>query len=342
MKTTLKFLTALAAMALLTGCNGYTGGGTAGGNTVGNAVLTGVGVPSDTIGTAGGLYLDIQSGMLYVKGQDGKWAENSKIGGPAFYHGDKAPDATIGSNGDSYLDYKTGSFYVKENGAWVEKGALVDIDESDSSQESSQQTSQQGGETSQGGNTSQGGGTTSQGGDTSQGGGATSQGGGTQETANVLVKSAADLDGHSFYFVADSYAMSTTPKVDKNSNPLPWYMTPDPVEFQGESLKNVEGLTSFLLTKNSDADTYKITSGTNKLVGYIESTHYSIAVSEPSNADVTSEDWFISITADGIATMYVDLGQDRKVYLNLNQSFCGASTVPTDTTKTIHFYKASA
>ena len=178
MKTTLKFLTALAAMALLTGCNGYTGGGTAGGNTVGNAVLTGVGVPSDTIGTAGGLYLDIQSGMLYVKGQDGKWAENSKIGGPAFYHGDKAPDATVGSNGDSYLDYKTGNFYVKENGAWVSKGILS---ESEAPAESSQETSQQSSETSQGGNTSQGGGTTSQGGNTSQGGGTTSQGGNTSQ-----------------------------------------------------------------------------------------------------------------------------------------------------------------
>ncbi|MBQ9458081.1 MAG: hypothetical protein IJU64_06265 [Bacilli bacterium] len=336
MKTSLRLLTSIAAMTLLASCGGYSGG--TGGGAMTGAVLTGVGLPKDNIGQVGGIYLDIQSGLLYIKGQDGKWAPNSKIGGPAFYSGDKAPDKTLGANDDVYLDFSSGKFYVKANGEWVEKNVFVPSGDQDPQ---TSQDSSQGGE----GNSSQ---------DSSQGGGQ-SQGGGGQSSSttsvtpgtNALVKSANNLDGHSFYLVADAFAMSTTPKtkVDDPNTVYPWYLVGNGIQFVGESIDSVTGLTSFLFTKNATENTYKISAGQTKLVGYVDSTtenaHYSISMGDPTSSAAKSEDWTVTISPEGVAEIYVDLGNNQKVYLEYyKSSFCGHKAAPTDAAAQMHLYNA--
>ena len=84
------------------------------------------GVPSNSQGADGDLYLDQDAAVLYVK-TGGKWVTAASLRGPSgsgWLFGSGAPAASLGSNGDLYLDTASTMTYRKYNGAWVSMFAL--------------------------------------------------------------------------------------------------------------------------------------------------------------------------------------------------------------------------
>lgn len=90
----------------------------------------GTGVPSNSLGANGDLYLDAATGFLYKKAAGAythiaTLAGTPGAAGSKIYNGNGAPDNTLGLNGDYYLDNATGNLYFKASGAWGVNAALT-------------------------------------------------------------------------------------------------------------------------------------------------------------------------------------------------------------------------
>lgn len=97
----------------------------------GSSVLTGEGVPAQTLGHNNDSYIDTETWNFYVKEND-DWVLKGSIAGSGqggqsgnfIFTGDDAPSNSLGINGDSYVDLGSYDYYVKEDGAWVKQGNL--------------------------------------------------------------------------------------------------------------------------------------------------------------------------------------------------------------------------
>ena len=99
------------------------GGGGGGGNNGGGSgsdfeFLSGTGVPSNSLGVDGNLYLDDSSGYLYQK-IAGVWNAISDLTPFEFLFGNGVPSNAIGVEENLYLDTATNDLYKKIAGVWV-------------------------------------------------------------------------------------------------------------------------------------------------------------------------------------------------------------------------------
>ena len=116
----------------------------------GSKILTGSGEPSSSSGTTGDIYIDVETGDMYSKGESG-WAKTGNIKGEKGDKGDTGENGTdgrdgkdgtdgkdgsslltgngepseeLGDDGDSYIDLESFDYYVKENGSWLKAGNI--------------------------------------------------------------------------------------------------------------------------------------------------------------------------------------------------------------------------
>ena len=116
----------------------------------GNSVLTGEGVPANSLGNDGDSYIDTTTFDFYTKsagawekkgnikgdkgnqgapgedGLDGKPGKNGENGtdGSSVLTGAGAPSDELGADGDFYVDTTAFDTYKKENGSWVKGGNI--------------------------------------------------------------------------------------------------------------------------------------------------------------------------------------------------------------------------
>lgn len=80
----------------------------------GSRVLSGNGVPANTLGDNGDVYVNLLNGDIYAKA-NGVW-----VGGQGqVLSGNGAPNNALGDNGDLYLNLTNGDLYKKFNNAWA-------------------------------------------------------------------------------------------------------------------------------------------------------------------------------------------------------------------------------
>ncbi|REJ13982.1 MAG: hypothetical protein C6W57_15185 [Caldibacillus debilis] len=86
----------------------------------------GEGVPDEDLGSTGDLYLDIASGDVYVKQENGWVLAFNMIGGDGskIFTGTGAPAAELGKAGDYYLDTSAYDLYLKDESRWKLIGNL--------------------------------------------------------------------------------------------------------------------------------------------------------------------------------------------------------------------------
>lgn len=90
----------------------------------GSAILSAVGVPSNTLGTNGDLYVNTGTADVYSK-SGGVWSTNLNIrgtqglAGSRQYAGAGAPNSGLGVDGDFYLQAPGNNYYNKAAGAWT-------------------------------------------------------------------------------------------------------------------------------------------------------------------------------------------------------------------------------
>lgn len=119
----------------LKGAKGDKGDDGAKGET-GNGWLSGKGTPSNADGKVGDLYLDLNTGDVYVKNNSNAWVKESSLkgadgndgndgastSGNNWLTGNGAPNNANGNDGDLYLDLDNYDFYMKASGAWSKEG----------------------------------------------------------------------------------------------------------------------------------------------------------------------------------------------------------------------------
>ena len=119
----------------LKGAKGDKGDDGAKGET-GNGWLSGKGTPSNADGKVGDLYLDLNTGDVYVKNSSNAWVKESNLkgadgndgndgastSGNNWLTGNGAPNNANGNDGDLYLDLDNYDFYMKASGAWSKEG----------------------------------------------------------------------------------------------------------------------------------------------------------------------------------------------------------------------------
>ena len=102
----------------------------------GNGWLSGKGTPSNADGKVGDLYLDLNTGDVYVKNNSNAWVKESNLkgadgndgndgastSGNNWLTGNGAPNNANGNDGDLYLDLDNYDFYMKASGAWSKEG----------------------------------------------------------------------------------------------------------------------------------------------------------------------------------------------------------------------------
>ena len=102
----------------------------------GNGWLSGKGTPSNANGKVGDLYLDLNTGDVYVKNNSNAWVKESNLkgadgndgndgastSGNNWLTGNGAPNNANGNDGDLYLDLDNYDFYMKASGAWSKEG----------------------------------------------------------------------------------------------------------------------------------------------------------------------------------------------------------------------------
>jgi len=86
----------------------------------------GEGAPDEDLGSPGDLYLDIASGDVYVKQENGWVLAFNMIGGDGskIFTGTGAPAAELGKAGDYYLDTSAYDLYLKDESGWKLIGNL--------------------------------------------------------------------------------------------------------------------------------------------------------------------------------------------------------------------------
>lgn len=119
----------------LKGAKGDKGDDGAKGET-GNGWLSGKGTPSNANGKVGDLYLDLNTGDVYVKNNSNAWVKESNLkgadgndgkdgagtSGNNMLTGNGAPNNANGNDGDLYLDLDNYDLYIKASGAWSKEG----------------------------------------------------------------------------------------------------------------------------------------------------------------------------------------------------------------------------
>lgn len=99
----------------------------------GNTLLSGGGVPLDSLGKPGDFYLDTVSLTLFGPKQDGSWGAGIVLRGKAgslILKGQGAPDPEAGQPGDYYIDTRDGSLYgPKDATGWGAAVTLINPDE---------------------------------------------------------------------------------------------------------------------------------------------------------------------------------------------------------------------
>ena len=119
----------------LKGAKGDKGDDGAKGET-GNGWLSGKGTPSNANGKVGDLYLDLNTGDVYVKNSSNAWVKEANIkgadgndgndgastSGNSWLTGNGAPNNANGNDGDLYLDLDNYDFYMKASGVWSKEG----------------------------------------------------------------------------------------------------------------------------------------------------------------------------------------------------------------------------
>ena len=119
----------------LKGAKGDKGDDGAKGET-GNGWLSGKGTPSNADGKVGDLYLDLNTGDVYVKNNSNAWVKESNLkgadgndgndgastSGNSVLTGNGVPNNANGNDGDLYLDLDNYDFYIKASGAWSKEG----------------------------------------------------------------------------------------------------------------------------------------------------------------------------------------------------------------------------
>lgn len=102
----------------------------------GNGWLSGKGTPSNANGKIGDLYLDLNTGDVYVKNSSNAWVKESNLkgadgndgndgastSGNNWLTGNGAPNNANGNDGDLYLDLDNYDFYMKASGVWSKEG----------------------------------------------------------------------------------------------------------------------------------------------------------------------------------------------------------------------------
>lgn len=102
----------------------------------GNGWLSGKGTPSNAKGKDGDLYLDLNTGDVYVKNSSNAWVKESNLkgadgndgndgastSGNNWLTGNGAPNNANGNDGDLYLDLDNYDFYMKASGVWSKEG----------------------------------------------------------------------------------------------------------------------------------------------------------------------------------------------------------------------------
>lgn len=102
----------------------------------GNGWISGKGTPSNADGKVGDLYLDLNTGDVYVKNNSNAWVKESNLkgadgndgndgastSGNNWLTGNGAPNNANGNDGDLYLDLDNYDFYMKASGAWSKEG----------------------------------------------------------------------------------------------------------------------------------------------------------------------------------------------------------------------------
>ena len=102
----------------------------------GNGWLSGKGTPSNADGKVGDLYLDLNTGDVYVKNNSNAWVKESNLkgadgndgndgastSGNNWLTGNGAPNNANGNDGDLYLDLDNYDFYMKASGVWSKEG----------------------------------------------------------------------------------------------------------------------------------------------------------------------------------------------------------------------------
>lgn len=76
-------------------------------------ILSGDGVPANTLGSDGDVYFDTTN-LVYYKKNNSSWSKILNI----TTYGSRAPASTLGSNGDIYLDTTNDIYYKKSNSSW--------------------------------------------------------------------------------------------------------------------------------------------------------------------------------------------------------------------------------
>lgn len=95
--------------------------------TDGFSVLSGNGVPSNSLGVNGDTYLNSDNGDIYSK-SGGSWGSPTGnirgAQGLSVLSGAGVPDNSLGSNGQTYLDTTSGDTYIKSGGTWSVNGNI--------------------------------------------------------------------------------------------------------------------------------------------------------------------------------------------------------------------------
>lgn len=111
----------------------------------GNGWLSGKGTPSNADGKVGDLYLDLNTGDVYVKNNSNAWVKESNLkgadgndgndgastSGNNWLTGNGAPNNANGNDGDLYLDLDNYDFYMKASGAWSKEGNFKGVNGAD-------------------------------------------------------------------------------------------------------------------------------------------------------------------------------------------------------------------
>lgn len=133
-----------------------------------------------------------------------------------------------------------------------------------------------------------------------------------------------------------SYVYMTTEHKTGASGDLPWYIVGKSAPTSNGKFLTDEEPTWFNFSSQNDG-TYTITSvkDNKTLWSYVDGTHYSIQFDEPS-ASAKSSSWHIDALNGGGYSLYCQVDENNKVYLEYYQSsFCGYSkTAPSP----IYFY----
>lgn len=93
-------------------------------------VYSDVGVPSNTYGADGDIYMRLDGLKTTYRKEGGIWTPiGSQVGAiPEFLKGNDAPDNALGEDNQYYREVSTGKVYEKQSGVWTEVGAWTSLE----------------------------------------------------------------------------------------------------------------------------------------------------------------------------------------------------------------------